>query len=84
VRNWRELDYRELPWGAKPLRTGGREHTHPPTYLFYLLLYISSVPELAENKIEAGTDPGSLPVPDPSRIRPGSVPDFVAGTNLYP
>ena len=28
VRNWRELDYRELPWGAKPLWTGGREHTH--------------------------------------------------------
>ena len=44
---------------------------HPATYLFYLLIYVSSVPELAENKIEAGTDPGSLPVPDPSRIHPG-------------
>ena len=28
VRNWRELDYRELPWGAKPPRTGGQEHKH--------------------------------------------------------
>ena len=28
MRNWRELDYREIPWGAKPLSTGGQEHTH--------------------------------------------------------
>ena len=42
---------------------------YPPTYLFYLILYVS-FPEPAQNKI-AGTDPGSVPVPDPSRIRPG-------------
>ena len=25
------MDYRELPWGAKPLRTGGQKHTHTHT-----------------------------------------------------
>ena len=37
-------------------------YTYIPTLL--TLLYVS-VPKLAENKIEAGTDPGNLPVPDP-------------------
>ena len=46
-------------------------HTYIP---FLLTLLYVSVPKLAENKIEAGTDPGNLPycmVPVP----PGSVPD---------
>ena len=38
MRNWRELDYRELPWGAKPLRTGGREHTHTHTHCYFVKL----------------------------------------------
>ena len=46
---------------------------YPPTYLFYLLLY-ASVPEPAQNKIAR---PGSVPIPDPSRIfLPGPTSSF--------
>ena len=44
MRNWRELDYRELPWGAKPLWTGGREHTHTPRCLLNPGLYGRPLP----------------------------------------